>query len=354
MTLIPFESTLSDIIESIVDIVKSRVPSANVEAGYPLYDLVIAPFADIIFSERNSVDILRQVSAVLPLFDDEGYLKYPEYEEQLRSRFFMFEEGQDSVPSEIDLRFKRPYSFSISVSSYIILGTTSVLVYPIIVSADDPDWKESGGYFLYSVPIQEIIGLFSISSSWDTSAINIAIEGDGELLGAVSSSAQLGVNGSPATLTLDNIQKSISNRSYSNERAIKYHLGYDIYFSPDSLHKFMVFGSNDTIFVEAYERIYKTSPTTGESIPVQVRSGGKGKLMLDYGYDYDYNEAGQDWYDNHYDGEYTDDLIKNGIDMEDSDEGLEVLRLTEQTARFDPLPLGPEGTMRNLEALFLE
>jgi len=281
MTLTPYTSTLGDIILLMQNIVKSRIPDANVEKGFPIYDLVITPFADLVLSGRETAHVLQQVNSVLLLFDAYGNLEYPDYEETLRARYFITQDASKATDSYIYLTFTDKTGFVIRRGSTVVLGNSTIEIFPVVGSADSVEWDVVGDLFAYKVPVKTLTGAFSadVSPNWDISNVN-AVVNIGELVSAYTTRSI--TNAPVPALTKQALSDSISNRSYSNHRALRYHFATDKAFSPDDLVATRILSANDREFVEAYKEIYKVT-STGISVPIQVRTGGIGKVMFDYG-----------------------------------------------------------------------
>ena len=285
MTLKPLTETREEITLELQKLVREQLPLANAEQGFPIFDVVIKPFTEIVYSSRETVEVLRQISSVLPLFDADGALQYLSYKEILLSRYFITEEYQTPENSFLTVLTERKTNMFVAPLSYAQLGETQVYVFPTIIAVENPGWYSLGDKFAYDVPIQYSSTAVPASQNWDTEHLDIRMSDGTELYGVVTKDqvAQTGEAVTP-TLTLQTIQDSISNRSYSNRRALRFHLTTDLVFNPADLHKFTILGSNDRTFIEGYYQIYKTSTVTGETVPIQVRTGGRGKIVMDYGF----------------------------------------------------------------------
>lgn len=279
MTLTPYSSTPEDTVELLRNMIKSRIPDANVEEGYPLYELLIKPFADIVYSERETSDILRQVNSVLPLFDDQGNLKYPAYEDALRARYFIAANTLTDDLQFLWLRFDKKTDFAINRGSIVRLGDTVITLHAYAASAHDNEWEVIHNLFSHKVPIESVQGKAAVSgSNFDISGISYSA--DSPIISAYTVNAIAPDTAAP--LSLDVIQNSISNRSFSNARALRYHFAVDPQFYPTDLRQTRILKANDREFIEGYHDLVKTY--NDKIVHLQVRTGGEAKILFDYGY----------------------------------------------------------------------
>lgn len=279
-------STLSDIKLLLVNIVKSVKPEANLNPGYPLYDLLVESGAEIVYKERNYIHIINNIQKVLTLFDDSGNLLYPQYEDLLKNKYFIGSEAIDAVVYSVTLIFSEKCDFIVKSGSTVDLNGIVLSINPISVSKYDDDWVQDStgyGYTVYTVNSNGMTGVVDPSFEWNISDVEVEITGSAVLRYVANRSAI--TFSDVSTLTFDVVRNSISNRSYSNARAIGYNLRTNTGFSPDSLKQYEVLRNNDPYYIDNYYTIYKYSYIHDITIPIKVKASGRGKIMFDYGYD---------------------------------------------------------------------
>ena len=108
-------SNLADIEAYLQNHIKSVLPDVNVMPGYPLYDLLIKSSAEIIYKERNYVNVINNISKLTNLFDTAGNLLYPQYRDLLLNKYFIGSEEIDAVVYSIDLVFNQACSLGLTI-----------------------------------------------------------------------------------------------------------------------------------------------------------------------------------------------------------------------------------------------
>lgn len=277
-------STVEDIREYIKKIVKAHKPDANLEKGFPLYDLLIEPFAQVIYNEREYVNITSNIARVLPLFDDEGDLLYPEYEDYLLNKYFIGIEDIDRTLYTIYFYFDKKCDFYVKPGSTITYNNVTFNINPTVAIAADTEWSQDARGHYFPVQVYSSDNSDSITGStdaWDVTSINLEISpdpeyGDAELL-FVFNSSTISTTFTPI-VTLDILKNSISNRSFSNPRAIRYHIDTNSGFYQSSLIQYKILKYADKHYVDTY----KTLVDSGGDFS-NVKVSGKGKVLLDYG-----------------------------------------------------------------------
>ncbi len=279
-------SDLKDIQEYIKNIVLAHKPNANMERGFPLWDLLIEPFAKLVFNERLYVNLTGNLARVLPLFDSTGALIDNSNEDYLANKYFVGGEDIQGGVFTLYLFFDQKCDFTIKGGSKVGYNDLTFDIDPLFVSKDDSEWLQNtrGHYYPVAITSSENANYFvSNTEGWDTELLNLNIQGTAEFLFAfntdtISSSEQ-------PTLTLDVLRNSISNRSMSNTRAIGYHLRANSGFYPDSLKKYEVLKFADIHYIDNYFEYLREG-----SNRIVFKTSGEGKVLLDYGTSY-YSKA---------------------------------------------------------------
>ena len=291
-------STIPDIIAYMQSIIRQHRPLANVEQGFPLYDMLIEPFADLFYRERIYLYDIDKLADMVSLFDDSGNLLYPEYADFLINKYFIGTEDIQGAVHTIYFYFSAKCDFSIGPNSFISYNTTTFTIDPVSISKSDSSWEagEGGTCRIAITIVGQVNSTYtlsptsSVSAPWNTDNVRITIgmPNGTTFQGARNVSTLTGVT-SPV-VTLDLLKNSVSNRSYSNTRSINYFLKVNTAFTPDKLKQSKVLKYKDKFFIDNYVDI--VSRDKGADLEhTSIKLSGMGKVLLDYGNDFYVSEA---------------------------------------------------------------
>ena len=276
-------STLQDIQKYLQGIILAHKPGANVERGFPLWDLMVGPFAKIVYNERLYVNLTNNLARVLPLFDDAGNLKDSSFEEFLVNKYFIGSEEINASIFTLYLFFNKPCDVAIQNGSTVFYNNQLLDVDPLYSASDDDNWKQnSRGYYIPIVVSSSENAEFSIGNTeaWDISNLNLDIQTEGaEVLFAYNISV-LNSSVTPV-LTLDTVKNSISNRSFSNTRSLAYQLRANSAFYPEELKQYEILKFADRHYIDNYFEYLRD-----DSGVISFKTSGEGKILMDYGLDY--------------------------------------------------------------------
>jgi len=276
-------STLQDIQKYLQGIILAHKPNANVERGFPLWDLMVEPFAKIVYNERLYVNLTNNLARVLPLFDDSGKLKDPSFEEYLINKYFIGSEGINASIFTLYLFFNKPCDVAIQNGSSVSYNNQLLDVDPLYAAKDDTNWKQnSRGYYIPIMVSSTESAEFSIGNTeaWDISNLNLSISTEGAKVLFAYNISVLNSSVTP-TLTLATVKNSISNRSFSNTRSLAYQLGANSAFYPEDLKKYEILKFADRYYIDNYFEYLRD-----DSGVISFKTSGEGKILMDYGLNY--------------------------------------------------------------------
>ena len=273
----------AEIIKTIQDRVKAANPNVNIEVGSPLYDLLITHFADILVEERDLVNIVTNISRVVPMFDTNGalLLEYSDMTDYITDRFFLNPPQLSDIWDTVYLKFSKRGNVTIKSGSYILFETNKVPISPMRISQSSALWTKTDGGYLHPIRINTVSSLISefipATEGWSTGFVEyIAETAANYLTGAVSKKA-LNTQITPP-LTLDYVRNSISNRSWSNIRSMIYNFRTNTVFSPDALIMAKVMHVTDDAFIERRKILWEDDDYILDAVV-----SGDGKVLVDYG-----------------------------------------------------------------------
>lgn len=278
-------STPQDIEQYIIGIVKGIRPDANTAAGFPLYDIIVRSYRDIVYNERNIVNVAGNIARVLPLFDDAGNLLYPELKDSIIDRFFINTNTETRTLATIKMYFNKRCNFSTPTGSKVSLGGVFLELLPKWVSADGDEWEQDTlGYYVFAEVYTDDNtqqATIPASDAWDFSAVAFSYQTPGAQISKIVTTTVINTVITPV-LTLDTVKNSISNRSWSNKRALNYNLRNNTAVHSEQLKKYEILRYSDTCFIDGYQ-ILSENALTSEQVIAKV--SGHAKTLLDYGTD---------------------------------------------------------------------
>ena len=277
------QQSIPEVKARIANAVLLSKPDASLAAGTPLSDILLTRLPEIISEERQLVNITANIARVAPMFDSAGDLlpEYADYADYLNERFFLLSPDDTEVLDTVYLTFNKKGNISIIPGSVLYVSSVTIPVSPVQIYKNSALWIQTETGYMH--PIQ--IPTTSLESSLFIPATDEWVTGDMEyrsedptmvITGALSRKNISTTAAAP--VTLDNIRNSISNRSLSNRRAVKYNLQNRSVFSPDQLLKADVMHVSDPAFIERRQLVFSDSRYALSTIV-----SGNGKVLLDYG-----------------------------------------------------------------------
>lgn len=263
-------------------IIRSK-PDASLAPGTPLSDIMLTRLPEIISEERQLVNVTANIARVAPMFDNTGVLlpEYNDYAQYLNERFFLTPPDDIDVLDTVYLVFNKKGNISVIPGGVIYVSSAVVPVKPVQIYLNSALWIQTDTGFIHPVQVQtnslETGFFIPATSEWVTGDLDYRSDDPTVILTGAVSKKNISTTAA-APVTLDNIRNSISNRSLSNRRAVKYNLGNRSVFSPAVLKKAEVMHVSDPAFIERRQLVF-TDPKYALSVIVS----GNGKVLLDYG-----------------------------------------------------------------------
>jgi len=275
--------TRDEIIAEFQQRLEADYPDYNIIKGSPLYDLIINRLADVVKTERDIVNVITDVARVVPMFDDSGNLRseYEGMEDYIVERFFLENDSESEVWNTVYLKFNKKARISIRSGSFIIYGTTQLDVRQTILTLNSPLWIQSGNTYMHPVDIKssdvDESEFIPETDAWVTGGIRYESNTPVVLLVGAESRRAINTVERPKT-TLSGVRNSISNRSFSNIRSLKYNFRNNSIFNPDNLIRSKVMHVTDPAFIERRKILWEDDDTALSCV-----TSGDGKTLLDYG-----------------------------------------------------------------------
>jgi len=288
MTLAKLE-TVEDVRQLIINIVLRHSPGANVNPGYPLYDLVVTPFADLIYEERQSIHVLNNINKVLPLFNSDGTLINESFKDFILNKYFITTEYNANYIFDANIYMSTKCDMVIESGSEVIVSGITYDVTPLAISSTSEDWKQEGNYYYHPIELFSATNnTVPTTDAWDiTSLIYSVVDTSNSVLIKLAS-VFYEISAVDTSFNFEVLQNSISNRSFNNPRALKYNLKTNSGFTPASLKKYEILKLRDKYFIDSYMELFKSRTLSEEfpvGFPVNIKSSNYSKLLLDYGYE---------------------------------------------------------------------
>lgn len=283
------ENSVVKLIKELIARVNSSNPNIVLAEGSPVYELLIKKYADFISEERNLVNVLTNIARVAPMFDEYGKLlpEYKDMEEALLERFFVALPETNEIITTVYLGFSQKDNIFIKKSP-IYYNSTVLYLKACRININSPLWYLKNGVYYHPIPMTTLAEeeiFIPATNSWIIGDVEYN-SGNLQTVPLSAESKQIINTNTSRELTLDYLQDSISLRSYSNARSLRYNLKTNSVFRYDKLLRNNILTAHNAEYIERRKIIYEDSTEFIEAVV-----GGDCKLMLDYGVELEIEEV---------------------------------------------------------------